>query len=714
MGLELNFLKTDVFVGEDESIDLSSLHQAGSAKTRPVVFCDFFDTVVHRKVHPNYVVRIWAKIMIRELGLEISIDELYFIRKEAERYLMKKYGRHYVEISYDEQIEEIYNRLVCNNVIENISKHTFSESFKQSEFSSEIRVQYINKKTLKALYKLKKEGYQIFCVSDFYTSTELVEKFISHHGFAAVYDGVFVSSDVGASKHSGSLYKNLLEQLGVEPSEVVMIGDNKKSDVLNARKAGIHAIHWVSKKQIRKRKLRVFGNDRSRYRKVLKNLYKSCNSSSAPPNSDYILFYTVFIERLYAIAKRDSVKNLFFLSREGLYLKKLFDHYQKHIGTDIEDRIHTHYFRISRQASLLISLKTLDAETFPFLRKKYPNLSLVSFLKNFNFSESLVHEIITELGLLKESDLVINSFLDSDIFKALKGNQLFIDNYNNLRIEQKKAFQAYLESFGVNILSEGMHLVDIGWGGTVQETLFNYFEERIPILGYYLGLREVYDIKKNTKRFGLNFRIYPYPTYSDNILMANYELNEQLLSSPHGSVKCYTTKSQNKSFTVESHDEVEQRVFHDYISHIQDFMFEKFKEILNHCDTICYTDEMVQQEMTNYALRIGLFARKANIESSINIHEGFFTNVGNFDRGLKLGVSIPKSRQIGYLKTFIVSPEKVYKVLLRIKPLLYLKNRYYLAYFIPTRPIFIYFKLNYFIKNRFLKRFFHLRYSYLK
>ena len=46
-----------------------------------ILFTDYYDTLVHRRVHPNQVIRIWAKNMINELGLSCTIDELYFTFK---------------------------------------------------------------------------------------------------------------------------------------------------------------------------------------------------------------------------------------------------------------------------------------------------------------------------------------------------------------------------------------------------------------------------------------------------------------------------------------------------------------------------------------------------------------------------------------------------------------------------------------------------------
>jgi len=337
---------------------------------------------------------------------------------------------------------------------------------------------------------------------------------------------------------------------------------------------------------------------------------------------DFILYYTVYIERLYQHLKKRGISNILFLAREGLFLKKLFDHYQKHNALRSQDLIKTHYFKTSRQASMLVALEEVDVEKYTFLRRKYPNLSPINFLQNLTFSEDLIAAIIGDLNLHEIANEVIIDFLDSEVYQKIKKNDRFRNAYDTIRFDQKRAFEKYLDSFEIDFEEEGMHLADIGWGGSMQECLYDYFGGKVEVHGHYLGLTEIYSIDKEKARWGLNFSVYPYTTYHDNILRGNTELNEQLLSAGHGSTLSY---NESKPFTNEFHHEVENRAYEEHISEIQQFMFEKYKVLLEDLDSICYDDMIVQNEMTEYALRSGLFASKRKIASAMNISKGFYS-----------------------------------------------------------------------------------------
>lgn len=60
-------------------------------------------------------------------------------------------------------------------------------------------------------------------------------------GYLKYFTKVFGSDTVGAKPYLSS-YNTVLENIGALPSECIMIGDNKKCDVLGANNAGISAI----------------------------------------------------------------------------------------------------------------------------------------------------------------------------------------------------------------------------------------------------------------------------------------------------------------------------------------------------------------------------------------------------------------------------------------------------------------------------------------
>lgn len=675
------------------------------------VFVDFFDTIVHRTVHPNQVIRIWAKLMIRELGLTLKIDELYFIRKDSLQYLANRNNTHFIEVDSKELIKEVYNRLDCTNKLGAIAIEKFTEYFELSDYRAEIKSQYLNSVAINALKELKENGYKLYCVSDFYTSRQVLEDIIVYHKIENLFDDVFVSSQCSASKHTGSLYPFLMEKLGLSASSIAMIGDNYRSDIKNAGKYGITTVHVSNKKESKTKKRYAIGSDRKDYRRILNRLYSTCNNRKAPANSDYILFYAVYIERLYYHAKKEKLKNIFFLAREGLFLKRMFDHYQEHFALKEEDKIKTHYFKTSRQASMLVSLKGVDEEKYTFLKRKYPNLSPSTFLRNFTFSEELISLIIDELNFQDIRDKVIPDFLESEEYQKLSTNETFRAAYDKNRFGQQKAFKTYLCTFGVDFEAEGMHLADIGWGGSMQECLFDYFEGKVEVHGHYLGLNEVYSIQKSTSRWGLNFSILPYATYSDNILRGNTELNEQLLSAGHGSTLSYNHLD---TFTNEFHHEVEKNVYKNHIFEIQEFMFGRYKEFLKDLDSVCYDDDIVQNEMTDYALRAGLFASKRKVASAMKIAEGFYTNVGDFSYGMKISPKKYSKDKFKLFKTFLLSPEKLFPLLLRIKPYLYSKEKYFISYLVPSALIYYYIKMNRRIKTSLLQNFSRFKYDHLK
>lgn len=692
-------------------MEKSHLNKIINNKKIQTIFVDYFDTIAHRTVHPNHVIRLWAKLMIRELGLNMKIDELYFIRKDSLSYLAKKNNSWCIAVDYDKLIEEIYSRLDCSNKLKNIPLKKFVICCKIADYQAEIKVQYLNDTTIDFLKELKEKNYKIYCVSDFHTSKQVLKNSLAFHKIQDLFDDVFVSSQYNASKHSGNLYPILLKKLKIEAANVVMVGDNYTSDIQNAQKFGITTIHLPNKKESKTKKRYAVGSDRKDYRRILSRLYRTCNHKMAPANSDYILFYTIYIQRLYRNAKKEGIKNIFFLSREGLYLKKMFDHYQQYSALQEEGHIKSHYFKTSRQASMLVSLKAIDVEEFTFLRRKYPDLSLNGFLQNFTFSTALISSIIVELNFQEIKDEVILDFLESEVFLKLKTSEKFRNAYQTKRSEQQIAFNKYIDSFEVDFRTEGIHLADIGWGGSMQERLFDYFKGKVKVYGHYLGLNEIYDINKDTNRWGLNFSVFPYTGYSDNILRGNTELNEQLLSAPHGSTLSYTDLD---TFTNEYHYEVEKQVFNEHILEIQQFMFVRFKELLKDFDCICYDDDIVQNEMTDYALRVGLFASKRKVASAMKISEGFYSNVGNFSSGLKISPKKYSKDKFKLLKTFLLGPDKLFPFLLRIKPYFYTRKKYFLAYLMPTFLIYYYIKANRSFKKTVLKGTLRFKYDYLK
>jgi len=689
-------------------LSLNQLHKQLKDKNIKYLFTDYYDTIVHRHVHPNYTQRIWAKLMIRELGLPISIDALYFIRQESVRYLIKKLKKADVEIPYSILKEEICKRLINTDIISVEGKDGFINLFENADFRSESDVQYLNQDVLNILKYFKSNGGKVYLVSDFYGSKSLFEKLLTHHNILDVFEGVYSSAELEKSKHNGSIYSPIISELSIDPSEVMMIGDNLRSDNTNAINNGLNAFQLPHKKYLKKNKRNNFGNDKKKLKQIINKVYKNCKKKISIPYTEYIVIYHTFVERMYETSKKNNIKDLFFLSREGQFLKKLFDSYQEYALIDENQKINTHYLKISRQASLQIALKDLDIEDFGYLQKKYSNLSVSDFLLAVNCSEDLRNLIITELNV--DGETVIERFFKSSVFETLKQNNNFKDYYDKHRKASHNAFKTYINSFNTDIETNGISLVDIGWGGTMQESIYKFFDNKIPVTGYYLGLGEIYNIQPSTKRNGLIFSLLPFTNYHDSILMANMQLYEQFSAADHGSALGYSLEA--KDYTLEYHKPEEKWLYDNHIKAHQDEMFNIHKSLLTNLESLCYNQETLQETISKMALKVGLFQNRKKLKFLDTLSHGFYQNVGTNQVGLSYKPPKIKS-PVKSVINFLMTPEKYFRYLVKLKSMLYKKNKV-VAFFAPMYLIYLYFCFNRYIRLKVLHKFFLLKYNIFK
>ena len=130
-----------------------------------------------------------------------------------------------------------------------------------------------------------------------------------------------------STKGSGRLYELIIEELGLKEKNMLMIGDNAHADKKMAEERGIQALlvnreghygsylHWENAQK----------DPRLLQKKLIEQLHEY--SDAVFPEMTLSLWY--FTHRLFDRLMSDGVKNVFFLSREGEFLKSLFVFYQQ-------------------------------------------------------------------------------------------------------------------------------------------------------------------------------------------------------------------------------------------------------------------------------------------------------------------------------------------------------------------------------------------------
>ena len=271
-----------------------------------VISFDIFDTLIKRKYftpkgifeHISTIIqdpsftekRIQAEIKARKISTEqdITIDEIY-----------KQLPHHYINCKEQEKLLEINNSF-ANREIKDIY----------------LRAIKLNKKVVAA--------------SDMYLDKETVIKILNKAGFTH-FNNIYISGECKKTKWTGDLFDLIIKDYKISPKKILHIGDNYKSDYLNAQKRNINAYNCSNKDLLKKIKFKKFALKNKELEKSC--LYALCNEYYNETN-DYFkqLGFTyggplclAFINWVHSQIQSKKDSNILFISRDGWILKKVFD-----------------------------------------------------------------------------------------------------------------------------------------------------------------------------------------------------------------------------------------------------------------------------------------------------------------------------------------------------------------------------------------------------
>lgn len=90
------------------------------------------------------------------------------------------------------------------------------------------------------LSQLKKQGHRMSVISN---SNGYTGEMFSNLGLADHFDGIFTSAKLGSEKPSPDIFKQVLHELNLQPTDALYIGDVFEVDVVGANRAGLGAVH---------------------------------------------------------------------------------------------------------------------------------------------------------------------------------------------------------------------------------------------------------------------------------------------------------------------------------------------------------------------------------------------------------------------------------------------------------------------------------------
>ncbi len=562
------------------------LEAIDAAAPQAVVF-DLFDTLLVRDVHPDDVKRIACDRVARVLNT-ISGKALYAERMRIEAALRSENTArgHDAEFRFEEMAARLARAAQRNGA--GIAASRLAALILDSELAVEASVQQVDPDMRDVLVALHTRTTPLYLLSDFYIGESALCRLLDEHGILQYFDAVFISCDTLETKHSGRAYRRLLAHTKRPAASMLMIGDNRESDVRQARAQGLNALLLDrAADEARYRKAAAaFENEAALAARVRERVATRRVQGADTVFRELSLSLYFFVQSLHARLVGKGAGDVFFLSREGQLLKRLFDRYQAHGRFKGECFVKTHYFESSRRASFMPSLGPIESETFEMLFRQYRRISPAEFLLNLGLDDQLDRfRSLLGPGFDERSD----DLPASEAFRRLIDDPGFREIYTARRHEQIHAFAQYVKSFERQGAHRTLHLVDVGWKGTIQDNIFQILTRNLPespfdeVEGFYVALLEPGRAGERNLKHGLLFdtlanHVSGYPAFNEN-----RSLFEVLLAADHGSAKAYRIDRESRAVVERQTSDDEIRLFYGKVQAVQVDIERQFGQL---CDCL--------------------------------------------------------------------------------------------------------------------------------
>lgn len=446
---------------------------------------DIFDTLIVRTLgHPSDVFTLLNPLFRRLLNTNVSFEK---IRAQGEQEARAYYGELEPE-RQDITLTEIYSYLEKFYSI----PHDVAQQIKQAEIELELEVTNTRKAAME-LYELAKiSGKKIIIISDMYLERKTIEALLCKNGYNE-YDKLFVSSEIRKTKHSGDLFRYVLQQLGCEPERILHIGDTWRNDIEMAQVCGINTIFFPKTQEVFENKIvgiqtndcSRIGDfaasdiiDRSAYKTSLgyssmisiaanmyfDNPYRTFHCQSDLNSDPYFIGYYALGMHLVGICKwmieeaiQRGYRKLYFMSRDGYMPMKIF----KIVSKAYPDAPSAEYLYASRKALMPWILKeSFDFYDMPVEVLNHSPITLIQILAfcSKNISGNELKAICDHAGINPQNKFknkteyrqFINLFL-LEIYDAQKHEE-----------EKKKCTEYYKR------IQSDEATVDLGYSGRIQ------------------------------------------------------------------------------------------------------------------------------------------------------------------------------------------------------------------------------------------------------
>lgn len=461
-----------------------------NANNIQTVSFDVFDTLVFRR--SNHPTDIFVKAYLScqpDVNLSMEGEEFKELRIYAEQQAKR------LSKSGEVSLEQIYQFLPFEAAI--------CERLKDAELTAEKQNAFLFQPMLSLIQALQKSGKQVILISDMYLSQNQIRTCFFNDYPELIELALYVSSENEFNKSTGLIFEHLSQSLAINKSHWLHIGDNRNSDFLMPKKAGIDAL-WLSAELDVER---IFSLEQSLFsEKQHFNSARFISSSHFMPDQEALAFNIgsmVWGPILFSFTDWVIDHTLKVESESILCLMREAEVFLPLLETRLKQRQLNHIvvkkLYASRKSTFWAAIDLANKSWFEDLvyvlvqRRGY---TVDDFYRDFFIQHDAIHAQYQQQKIRDTDGLF---YLGENLLKLL--THIARDNMAQLEghIKQQKMLFARYYSQQIGLPFAECVVLDLGGGGTIQHQIERILNQKSKSNVLFYSSERIYRFSENSR-----------------------------------------------------------------------------------------------------------------------------------------------------------------------------------------------------------------------
>jgi predicted HAD superfamily hydrolase len=548
-----------------------------------VVSFDIFDTLLVRAIdHPSNVFFFLKDEPVFH-GCSFSAP-LHYLRADAES--LARQALFNTTGSGEVNLSEIYAVFCKRN---NLSLNLIPQ-FVAAEENVERKLCYPNPFFLKLYQRAIDAGKRVVIATDMYLHKTFLLQLLSEKGFPVAEKNLFVSSDLRVSKQDGALFNKMLDDLQIQPKNVLHLGDHFISDYKKPEEMGINVLlhtHKASSNEMN----RCYSEESAAVQSYLRGMIRVKRHTTSLPEDfwtwmGYRVFgplTTGFCCWLNAQFQADGIEKAWFLLRDGELPYRVWNElYPDHPS------VKAGLIPSSRRAFVFPTLEIAPMFALQNLLSCIKPLPVRKYLERLKVSAEDLESEFKDFGFTSLDEMIdaridkkrlCDFFCRPRVMKALLARSR----------QERRLTEAFFKQEGM-FEKKRFAVIDLGWNGTIQKTIYLMLSdqrEAPSMKGYYFATRASF---MDNNVLGVEHASYlaykGIPNDIDQAIRSCFVFLETVYSSLSGSLVCFKRNANKIEGVFQNPDKTEKqamivskihegtlRFVHDFKKSNQDFSF---------------------------------------------------------------------------------------------------------------------------------------------